>query len=200
MQNSRSRLQRWVPYVAVALMLMQGVLVLLSWIWSAARPTDDVRSMLSNEGIRWFLGGFSETLSSPQMVDMLLVGAAYGCLKQSGLLGFSDGFRERRALLLSVALFLFYAVVILLLTFLPHAVLLSATGRLVPSPFLAGLPAMLSFAVATSSVVYGLVVERMKGIADIYESLLKGIEAAAPWLLFYILLVQIYETVCFVFG
>lgn len=128
------------------------------------------------------------------------MGAAYGCLKQSGLLDYGHSYRERRALIIGVMLFLCYVAVILLLTFLPHAVLLSATGQLLPSPFLSGLPAMLSFAVATSSVVYGMVVDRIQGLDGIYQSLLKGIKAASPLLLLYILLVQIYESARFVFG
>ena len=47
---------------ALALVLAQLLLMLGSWLWSAALPLSGVRSMLSGEGIRWFLGHFADKM------------------------------------------------------------------------------------------------------------------------------------------
>ena len=43
-------------------MVAECVLVILSWLLSAAR-LEGVRSMLSSEGIRWFIGNFSNIIA-----------------------------------------------------------------------------------------------------------------------------------------
>ena len=49
-------MRRLVPYMALVLVLAELVLILVSWLLSAALPNSGVRSMLSGEGIRWFKG------------------------------------------------------------------------------------------------------------------------------------------------
>ncbi len=69
---------RLLPVTAGVLVLAQLLLMLVSWIWSAAVPASGVRSMLSSEGIRWFFGHFAEMLATPLLVWILLLAAAYG--------------------------------------------------------------------------------------------------------------------------
>ena len=71
-------MKRILPYIALALALAQLLLILTSWVWSAAMPLSGVRSMLSSEGIRWFLGHFAELMASPVLVWILLGAMAYG--------------------------------------------------------------------------------------------------------------------------
>lgn len=180
--------------------MAEVALILFSWIWSAAFPNDQVRSLLSSEGLRWFFGHFSEILATPLMVNILLMGMAYGCLRRCGVLAYSNTYRERRALLMSLGLLVVYAVALLLLTILPHAVLLSATGYLFPSPFASSLLPVLAFSIVTSSMLYGAVMERIRHIGHVYDSLLDGLRRITPFILFYILFMQIYESIRFVFG
>ncbi len=196
MQSKRSL----IPRLAAVLALAEVVLVLFSWIWSAAFPDGRVRSLLSSEGLRWFFGHFSEVLASPLLVDLLLLGLAYGCLHRCGVLTYGNTYRERRALLMGVCLLACCAVALLLLTVLPHAVLLSATGHLFPSPFASSLLPVLAFAVVTASVLYGAVMEHFRSVSHVYEALLDGLRRIAPCLLFYLLLMQLYASVRFVFG
>jgi len=91
-------------YFATTLAMAEVALILFSWIWSAAFPNDQVRSLLSSEGLRWFFGHFSEILATPLMVNILLMGMAYGCLRRCGVLAYSNTYRERRALLMSLGL------------------------------------------------------------------------------------------------
>lgn len=194
--------------MALTLLLAQLLLVLVSWIVSAASPTSGVRSMLSEEGIRWFLGHFSDMLATPVLVCLLLLAMAYGCLVKSQWLTFNvhrspqtvqRSFREQRARLFALIFLLAYVSVVLLLTFVPHAVLLSASGTLWPSPFSASLMPVTAFGLTIAAIVYGMVAGCFNTLTDIYEALLYGIKRAAPLLLFYILTAQLYVSVCFVF-
>lgn len=58
-------MKRFLPYIALFLFLAEIVLILVSWLMSAALPTSGVRSMLSGEGLRWFMGHFGNILATP---------------------------------------------------------------------------------------------------------------------------------------
>lgn len=190
--------RKYLPSIALALAVGQLLLLLVSWLLSAAFPASGIRSLLSSEGLRWFMGRFAHLMATPLLVWLLLGAMAFGCLWRSGLLLRPSNYRERRALMLSLLLLALIVVVMLLLTVVPHAVLLSAVGGLWPSPFSSSLVPVLAFCVTLVSAFYGLVSGRFAGIADVYESLLQGIRQGAPLMLFYLLLMQIYESLRFV--
>ena len=50
--------------LCVGLLVAQSLLVIVSWLLSAMR-LEGVRSLLSSEGIRWFVGGFSDIVANP---------------------------------------------------------------------------------------------------------------------------------------
>ena len=109
-------------------------------------------------------------------------------------------YRERRAFLIGGGVLLVCVVSLLLLTVVPHAVLVSATGGYFPSPFSYSLIPFLSFSICAFSIVYGLIAGTFQTLRDVYDSLLYGIRWAAPCVLFYILFIQFYESLRFVFG
>ncbi|MBR1688450.1 MAG: AbgT family transporter [Prevotella sp.] len=187
--------------LAALLIVAQLLLVLVSWLLSATQ-TVGVRSLLSSEGIRWFCGRFSDVLASPLLVWLLLAAIAVGCLRDCGLLGLRRPFayRQRIALGLSATLLLLFLVVLSALAVAPRAILLSASGRLFPSPFSASLVPALSFAIVATSLTYGIISGRYQSLRHVYESLLCGIRSAAPLFLFYVLLAQFYESLLFVVG
>ena len=92
----------------------------------------------------------------------------------------------------------FYVGAIVLLVMIPHAVLLSATGSLWPSPFSAAIVPLLAFGVTLLSAVYGYVADSYRTMSDVYQSLIDGIREGAPWLLFYVLSGQIYYSLKFI--
>lgn len=184
--------------MALTLLLAQLLLVLVSWILSAASPTSGVRSMLSEEGIRWFLGHFSDMLATPVLVCLLLLAMAYGCMVKGVALK-AQNIREHRARLFTFIFLLAYVGVILALALLPQAILRSASGTLWPSPFSASLVPVTAFGLMVAAVVYGVVAGRFSRLADVYDALLYGIKSAAPLLLFYVLIAQLFESLCFVF-
>ena len=195
-------MRKAVSYLAALLALAMLVLFLLSWLLSAT--TDDgVHSLLSPEGVRFFFGGFVAMMEKPLLVWLLLLAMAWGCVRSSGLLRafrVSKDVRQRQALLLLVLVAVFYAGVLLLLTAVPHAVLLSSTGSLWPSAFSRSLVPVAAFGAVLLSVVYGVVSRRFVSMADVCDSLIGGIASAAPLLLLYVLAVQLYGSLLFVFG
>jgi aminobenzoyl-glutamate transport protein len=59
---------------------------------------------------------------------------------------------------------------------------------------------VVSFSLCVFSIVYGVIAGTFLTLHDVYDSLLYGIRWAAPCVLFYILLIQFYESLRFVFG
>lgn len=188
-------------YIALVLALAEVVLIFLSWLLSAALPNSGVRSMLSGEGLRWFMGHFGNILATPLLSWLLLMVIAVGCLMRSGVFSRStpSSYRERRALLMGGSVLCICVAVLLSLTMIPHAALLSATGSLFPSPFSYSLIPFASYAICAFSIVYGVVAGTYQSLTDVYDSLLYGIRKAAPLFFFYILLTQFYESLMFVF-
>ena len=88
----------------------------------------------------------------------------------------------------------------LLLTAVPHAVLLSVTGDLYPSPFSESIVPVTSFSIALLSVVYGGITSVFSSLTDVYHSLVRGVSRCAPLFLFYILIFQLIYSVRFIFS
>lgn len=196
-------MKRFLPAIALSLFVAQLLIMLVSWLYSAANPTSGVHSLLSSEGLRWYMGHFADVLATPLLVYVLLLSMACGVAVKSGMLltfaGTQKGaFRERRARVITLLLLLVYIGVLLLLTSLPHAVLLSATGQLWPSPFSSSLVPVIAFGITLMSSSYGIIAGRFNSLVQLYESLLYGIRLGAPCLLFYVLLIQIYESLKFI--
>ncbi len=188
------------PRLALLLVLCQLLLILGSWLYGAAFPDSGVHSLLTGEGIRWFLGRFAHVLATPLLVWIVLLSMSYGVFSQSGLLRTKrfTGYRERRALAISAGFLVVYVLVLLLWTLIPRAVLLSATGALWPSPFSNAMVPVIAFGITASSTLYGTIAGNFHSLQDVYDSLLYGIRQASPLLLFYVLLIQFYYSCCFV--
>lgn len=196
-------MKRLLAYLVLALALAEVVLVLASWLLSATMA-GNVRSLLSSEGVRWFFGGFTAMLASPWLVWLVLLAMAGGCLWQSGIVSIrlplsSLHYRQRVALRTALILLVIYVAAILALTLVPHAVLLSATGRLFPSPFSRAFVPIVSFGVLLVSVAYGWASGSFRSIASIVSAMSTGIAAAAPLFILYVVFVQLYESLRFVF-
>ncbi len=142
-------------YIVLVLLIAQLALILLSWLLTAAFPELPMRSMLSSEGIRWFFGSFVSNQLSPLLVYFIMaVMAAGACIRsrlytalramlsnmRSGLTNsknhhYKFHYRETVGLRIALVEFIVYVIVMILLTAIPHAILLSVTGQLFPSSF-----------------------------------------------------------------
>lgn len=187
-------------YAMFLLALAQIVLVLLSWLITAAMPEAFPRSMLSPEGIRWFFGSFTENMESPWLVGLLLICIAWGTLQTSGLLHFDCTiYRHRNALRLVLIELVLFVAVILLLTVVPHAILLNVMGGIEASSFSRSILPYICFAVIVMSLSFGAVSNRLQGIEAMGESLSEGIRMAAPYFVIYILANQLYSSIEYLF-
>ena len=187
-------------YAMLLLALAQIVLVLVSWLITAAMPDVFPRSMLSPEGIRWFFGSFSDNLESPWLVGLLLICIAWGTLQTSGLLHFDCTiYRHRNALRLVLIELILFVAVILLLTVVPHAILLNVMGGIEASSFSRSILPYICFAVIVMSLSFGAVSNRLQGIEAMGESLSEGIRMAAPYFVIYILVNQLYSSIEYLF-
>ena len=187
-------------YAMLLLALAQIVLVLLSWLITAAMPEAFPRSMLSPEGIRWFFGSFTENMESPWLVGLLLICIAWGTLQTSGLLHFDRTiYRHRNALRLVLIELVLFVAVILLLTVVPHAILLNVMGGIEASSFSRSILPYICFAIIVMSLSFGAVSNRLQGIEALGESLSEGIRMAAPYFVIYILANQLYSSIEYLF-
>lgn len=191
--------KRLIALACVAFGVAELLLVILSWLLSATR-LDGVRSLISSEGIRWFVGEFTYTLASPLLVWLLLVLVALGCLQRSGLMSRGRGYRDRVALRVSLSFMIIYVVIICLLTLMPHAILLSVTGSLFPSAFSRALVPIICFGVGVLSISFGMVSGRLHTLTDILDALTFGLQQGAPLIILYIMFFQFYASLLFVFG
>lgn len=190
--------------ISIFIFIVFQILVILgSWFVTVVFPTLPVRSMLSSEGIRWFLGQYTSNLASPLLVWLVLAGMTYGALRSSGLsraiMHFSNiSYRQRFALKVVVAELILFAIVLFLMTFLPQAILLSVTGELFPSSFSRSLIPFVCFLLTLFSITYGLINASFSSLTDIFNSLTSGITATSPWLVIYVFVIQLYYSILFV--
>lgn len=202
--NSRGFSNNVLGAVCFVLLLAEVMLVILSWLLSATMM-EGVRSLLSSEGIRWFFGSFTDIMASPLLVWLVLVLSAFGGVQQSGvvaLLGRQSGltYRERIALRVASVFLVIYVAIILLLTLMPHAILLSATGELFPSAFSRSLVPIVAFGVILFTLSFAMMAGRVRTLSDIIRFLSYGIARGAPLFIVFMLLIQFGASLFFVFG
>ena len=191
--------RRLAAWLGCVLLLAELILILVSWLLSATM-TEGVRSLLSSEGIRWFFGSFVGIMASPLLVWLLLSLIALGSLKKSGLLAMQQSYREKVALRSALLLLILYVAVILLLTVTPNAFLLSITGSLFPSAFSRSLVPIIAFGIVLMSISFGVMSGRINSLSAVLEMLSFGISKGAELFVLYILIMQFYESLWFVFG
>lgn len=193
-------MRRLASHIAIALLVLQVALILVSWLVEAALPDSAVHSLLSSEGIRWLFATFTDNILTPLLVWLLLGSMAYGALRSSGLLSLRSPFsyRQRFALRLVAIELVVAIVVILLLTAVPHAVLLSVTGELFPSSFSDSIVIVVCIVLMAVAVSYGLSAGTLSTVTDAVEALVAGIGSVGVWWLIYILGAELYASCRFV--
>ncbi len=191
-------------WLCLSVVIAETLLVILSWLLSAMR-VEGVRSLLSSEGIRWFFSSFNNLIASPVLVGLLLLLCALGCLQKSRVADIFGGektinFRDRLALYVALAFLLIYVLIIALLTLMPHAILLSATGHLFPSAFSRSLVPIIAFGITLFSVAFGMMAGVMRNLSDILQALSFGIAKGAPLIVIFLFASQLVGCLRFVFG
>lgn len=188
-------------FVSFCLAVAEVVLVIASWIVNAMLPDSGISSLLSSEGIRWFIGGFSGFVLSPYLSWIILVGMAYGVFCRSGLgsVAYRSGnYQVRLGIQVAAIIFAVLVFSFALLSFLPHAILVNADGKLLNSSFSRGFVPAMCFIVTMTSFVYGVCTQRFRTIRSVFSAMKNGITIVTPLFVLYLFFVQFYRSLLFV--
>ena len=188
-------------WLAFLLAVGQVLLILASWLLTAAMPDSFSRSLLSAGGIRWFFGRFVDNIESPLLVWLLLLSFVYGVVDHSGILHYkASEYRQRIAMRLALFEGIFFILLMLVLVMAPHAILLNVMGGLFPSSFSASLVPYCCFSLMVMSVSYGVMSDRMKNVVSVYEAIISGTGKSGGLLLIYVIAAQLYHSIIFLFS
>lgn len=188
-------------WLAFLLAVGQVLLILASWLLTAAMPDSFSRSLLSAGGIRWFFGRFVDNIESPLLVWLLLLSFVYGVVDHSGILHYkASEYRQRIAMRLALFEGIFFILLMLALVMAPHAILLNVMGGLFPSSFSASLVPYCCFSLMVMSVSYGVMSDRMKNVVSVYEAFVSGTGKSGGLLLIYVIGAQLYHSIIFLFS
>ena len=206
-------------YIVLVLLVAQLALILLSWLVTAAFPELPMRSVLSSEGIRWFFGSFVSNQLSPLLIYFIMAVMAVGaCVRsrlydalretlsntRSSLTTSSDHqhkvhYREKVGLRIALVEFIVYVIIMVLLTAIPHAILLSVTGQLFPSSFSSSFIPSLSLIIIIMSLTYGVASGTIDSVAKMHKVLVGGLEVGSRLVPTYVVGIQLYMSIRYVF-
>ena len=192
-----------IAFITCSLLLLQIMVVILSWMIKTIYPEFNGRSLLSGEGVRWFLGNFTNNVASNILVWIILIGLSWGAIHASHILqvfkrSHTLSYRERLGFRVVLIEIMIWFTVIALLSFIPHAAMLSITGQLFPSSFSKSIVPLIAFIALFSSITYGLIIGRLRKGNLIIEALSNGIKQIAPYIIIYIILIQLIYSIKFV--
>ena len=199
-------LKKTITFACVAILIANLLLVLLSWIISAIGVAG-VRSLISSEGLRWFLSRYVDIIATPLLAWLLLLSIAYSCYEGSGLSlalcramkGEKLEFKQRLGIRVALIVLVVIIANTLLLLLTPHAVLLSPSGDIFPSPFSKSIVPIVAGAVSLVSFAYGLAGGTINNIDTAFKTLYCRLPSLLPVLILYIFAAQLYACICFVF-
>ncbi|WP_456100090.1 AbgT family transporter [Prevotella jejuni] len=206
-------------YIVLVLLVSQLALILLSWLVTAAFPELPMRSVLSSEGIRWFFGSFVSNQLSPLLIYFIMAVMAVGaCVRsrlydalretlsntRSNLTTSSNHqhkvhYREKVGLRIALVEFIVYVIIMVLLTAIPHAILLSVTGQLFPSSFSSSFIPSLSLIIIIMSLTYGVASGTIDSVAKMHKVLVGGLEVGSRLVPTYVVGIQLYMSIRYVF-
>lgn len=206
-------------YIVLVLLVTQLALILLSWLVTAAFPELPMRSVLSSEGIRWFFGSFVSNQLSPLLIYFIMAVMAVGaCVRsrlydalretlsntRSSLTTSSNHqhkvhYREKVGLRIALVEFIVYVIIMVLLTAVPHAILLSVTGQLFPSSFSSSFIPSLSLIIIIMSLTYGVASGTIDSVAKMHKVLVGGLEVGSRLVPTYVVGIQLYMSIKYVF-
>ena len=206
-------------YIVLVLLVAQLALILLSWLVTAAFPELSMRSVLSSEGIRWFFGSFVSNQLSPLLIYFIMAVMAAGacvrsrlydalratfsntrsCLTKSSDHQHKVHYREKVGLRIALVEFIVYVIIMVLLTAIPHAILLSVTGQLFPSSFSSSFIPSLSLIIIIMSLTYGVASGTIDSVAKMHKVLVGGLEVGSRLVPTYVVGIQLYMSIRYVF-
>ncbi|MCI6208984.1 MAG: AbgT family transporter [Prevotella sp.] len=197
------RLSRLFAVLVVAMAVLQVAVVVGAWGVTSLWPDIHMRSVLSSDGVRWMFGHMSDGMTHVTLVWLMLWAMAVGTMERSLLWRVPFDmralvYRQRVALRLVAVEAAVFVAVLLLLTAVPHALLLSVTGSLFPSSFSQGIVPYAALSVCVCAITYGVASEVLRSIDDVVGALVAGLRLFAPLFLLYVLAGQLCVTIRYV--
>lgn len=171
------------------------LLVIGSWLLSAALPDANVNSLLSVTGVRWLFNHFTSMLATPFLVWSILVCMACSAMYESGyfrvihLLVCSHVRLSRRqlfALRVSVGIVVVEMIVLGLLFLPKHAILLSVTGDIWTGGLRESILPSVCFIMVSGSLTYGMLSGTLQSIEAAGNALCAYGRQFLPLVLLYI--------------
>ena len=198
-------MKRLCAILSITLLVLQVLIVPASWIISAVAPSSGVHSLISEGGIRWLVGQYSDNVSTSVLVYIIIAFISYNMFVNSGLLSAiisksKLSMQQKFALRVMAVVLILFITALAYLTIPPHAVLLSVTGNLFPSSFSDGLIPLLCFEVFILSLIYGIFGGTITSINGFWNCVTKESNSLLPVLFLYLLSIQLYHCFVFVFG
>ena len=172
------RTGKYIARLALVLGVFQLIAVLGSWIFKAVNPELPLRSLLSAEGIRWMVGSIGDNLAGRGLVWLLLGSMAFGSVKFCGIL---DVPRKWKAM-----------------SFWDHFGVMVALAELLVIVVLAPL-FIVCLSVCLISVSFGVVSSRLRSLEEVCDCLVAGIAYTLPLWLIYVLAIELYASLQFIF-
>lgn len=161
-------------------LLLIFLVAFFSWIGSIY-GWNGVQSLLSAEGIRWFLGHVVENYVQCPALGMLLIlfmglgigvqSRLYDVLKRLCKKEKLISRKEKRALTMAFVALLLYVMLIVFLLLLPWNFLYGVTGSWLYSPFAKGFVFLLSVGIGLSGMVYGYVSDAFRSVSDVVKGM-----------------------------
>lgn len=195
--------KRFLPDWSILFFLMTLVLALFSWMGSIY-GMGEVQSLLSAEGVRWWLGHVVENyVRCPALGIMLILFMGLGIVVRSGLYGVLFRLfrrekllsrKERRALRLALGACGIYFMLILLALLLPWNFLQGVTGAWLHSPLVEGMVYILSLGVGISGMVYGYVSDTFRRMEDVVSAMSWLISRSASYFVVLFFIVQFFSS------
>ncbi len=189
-------------WLTLCILVAQCAVILFSWVVASLFPDLPLRSLLTGSGLRWLFGHITQNMSLPLLVDVMLFCIGAGAMLSSGLwhtvVHGAKSYNERMARRMAVVIALMACVTVLLLTALPHAVLLNISGTLFPSSFSRGIVPIISVTMAIMGECFHLVAGRSRSVVSFFDNLTYGIRCGASLLLCLMTGMQLYAMLCYV--
>ena len=178
--------------VGLVLLVLQVLLIFLSWALSALYPHLQLHSLISGEGLRWAFRNLFASHTMTLLPSLVILTVAIGLLAGSRLLQPTAPRQFIARLLLLLMLSVGICVVAL-------PAMLTPTGRFLPMTLVNGIIPLLSLVVILFSLVGGTIVGNYRSPADIVHVALRSLAKAAPLMLLYMLLAQLWAMLQYVF-
>lgn len=200
-----NRIRHIINYLLCAFVILQVLLVFFSWIITAVFPDIHMRSLLSAEGIRWMLGEFTSNMNASYLGLFLILCITVGSIYHSHFINIfskknKGAYRRRLAIRIVCTEFVVCLAVMLLLTIVPHAILLSISGELYDSSFSRSIIPYCCMTICLMSISYGFATGAVRNLAELTDNLTYGISRRASLILLYIVATQFLFSMMYVLA